>query len=136
MNDEIKPHIEILKNGFDNTAVLMLRIGFERLSTIDVHYSRKENVLFPMLEKHDITAPPKVMWGKHDEIRELLHGSLEILKTKEISKDDLISSAELILQPALKGVDEMIIKEEEILFPMLMDSLSDADWYEIQKQLT
>jgi hypothetical protein len=28
----------------------------------------------------------------------------------------------------------MIVKEEEILFPMLMDALSDADWYEIQQQ--
>jgi hypothetical protein len=38
------------------------------------------------------------------------------------------------LQPAVKGVAEMIIKEEEILFPMSMDALSDADWHEIQKQ--
>ena len=28
----------------------------------------------------------------------------------------------------------MVIKEEEILFPMLMDTLADGDWYEIQKQ--
>jgi hypothetical protein len=56
------------------------------------------------------------------------------LKTAGITKEELIASAELILLPAAKGVAEMIIKEEEILFPMLMDALSDADWYEIQKQ--
>jgi hypothetical protein len=32
------------------------------------------------------------------------------------------------------GVADMIVKEEQILFPMLMDALSDADWHEIQKQ--
>jgi DUF438 domain-containing protein len=74
------------------------------------------------------------MWGKHDEIRELLNGSIEILKTAEITKDDLMASAELILRPAVTGVAEMIIKEEVILFPMSMDALSDADWYEIQRQ--
>jgi DUF438 domain-containing protein len=37
-------------------------------------------------------------------------------------------------QPALKGVADMIVKEEEILFPMLMDALPDADWYEILQQ--
>jgi len=107
---------------------------FNQLTDINKHYQRKEFLIFPYLEKLGITGPPKVMWGKHDEIRELLNGSLEILKTKNITKEELLSSSEIILHPALKGAAEMIIKEEEILFPMLMDSLSDTDWYEIQKQ--
>ncbi len=115
-------------------SVLNLTGLFNQMIDVDKHYQRKEYLLFPYLEKIGITGPPKVMWGKHDEIRELLNGSLEILKTEDITKDDLISSSELILQPAVKGVAEMIIKEEEILFPMSMDALSDVDWYEIQKQ--
>ena len=115
-------------------SILNLIGLFNQLIDVDKHYQRKEFLIFPYLEKLEITGPPKVMWGKHDEIRELLNGSLEILRTKEITKDDLISSSEIIFQPAIKGVSEMIIKEEEILFPMLMDSLSEADWFEIQKQ--
>jgi DUF438 domain-containing protein len=115
-------------------AVLNLTGLFNQMIDVDKHYQRKEYLLFPYLEKIGVTGPPKVMWGKHDEIRELLNGSLEILKTEDITKDDLISSSELIFQPAVKGVAEMIIKEEEILFPMSMDALSDTDWYEIQKQ--
>ena len=115
-------------------AILNLIGLFNQLIDVDKHYQRKEFLIFPYLEKLEITGPPKVMWGKHDEIRELLNGSLEILRTKEITKDDLISSSEIIFQPAIKGVSEMIIKEEEILFPMSMDSLSEADWFEIQKQ--
>lgn len=115
-------------------AVLNLTGLFNQMIDVDKHYQRKEYLLFPYLEKIGVTGPPKVMWGKHDEIRELLNGSLEILKTEDITKNDLISSSELIFQPAVKGVAEMIIKEEEILFPMSVDALSDADWYEIQKQ--
>jgi DUF438 domain-containing protein len=115
-------------------AVFNLTGLFNQIIDVDKHYQRKEFLIFPYLEKLGITGPPKVMWGKHDEIRELLAGSLEILRTKDITKDDLVSSSEIILQPAIKGVYEMTIKEEEILFPMLMDSLSDADWYEIQTQ--
>jgi DUF438 domain-containing protein len=115
-------------------AVLNLTGLFNQMIDVDKHYQRKEYLLFPYLEKIGVTGPPKVMWGKHDEIRELLNGSLEILKTEDITKDDLISSSELIFQPAVKGVAEMIIKEEEILFPMSVDALSDVDWYEIQKQ--
>ncbi|MBE9484201.1 MAG: DUF438 domain-containing protein [Bacteroidetes bacterium] len=114
--------------------VLDLTSKFNQLIDVDKHYQRKEYLVFPYLEKTGVTGPPKVMWGKHDEIREQLKGSLEILNTPGITKDDLVVSSELILKPAVKGVAEMIIKEEEILFPMLMDALSDSDWYEIQKQ--
>lgn len=38
-----------------------LLADLDQLLTIDRHYRRKENLLFPYLEKHDITAPPQVM---------------------------------------------------------------------------
>ena len=107
---------------------------FNQLIDVDKHYLRKEYLLFPYLEQVGVTGPPKVMWGKHDEIRDLLKGSLEVLKTPGITKEELLASAQIVLQPAVKGVADMIVKEEEILFPMLMDALSDADWYEIQNQ--
>jgi hypothetical protein len=123
------------RNGEDfSNAVLKVRGAFNQLMDVDKHYQRKEYLIFPYLEKVGITGPPKVMWGKHDEIRDLIKGSIEILQTPDLTKEDLQVSAEIILLPALKGVYEMTIKEEEILFPMLMDTLADGDWYEIQKQ--
>lgn len=114
--------------------LLQLRGLYNSLMDADKHYQRKEYLLFPFLEKQGITGPPKVMWGKQDEIRDLIKGSIEILSTPELNKEEFLASAEIILKPALKGVDEMTIKEEEILFPMAMDKLSDADWYEISQQ--
>ena len=114
--------------------ILQLRGFFNNLFDVDKHYQRKEYLLFPYLENQEITGPPKVMWGKHDEIRELIKGSLEILTTPDITREELLASAEMVLVPALNGVNEMIPKEEEILFPMALDKLSDADWYEISKQ--
>jgi DUF438 domain-containing protein len=114
--------------------ILELTGLFNQLMDVDKHYQRKEYLMFPYLEKAGVTGPPKVMWGKHDEIRELLKGSLEILRMTDISKAELISSAEIVIQPALKGIAEMIVKEESILFPMLMDKLSNTEWAEVQKQ--
>src|SRR5690625_946387 len=37
----------------------------------DKHYTRKENSFFPIMEKYGNTAPPQVMWGVDDEIRDL-----------------------------------------------------------------
>ncbi|MBW6534940.1 MAG: DUF438 domain-containing protein [Mariniphaga sp.] len=126
--------LEYVKEEYVEDTVLQLKAGFNQLVDVDKHYQRKEYLLFPYLEKIGITGPPKVMWGKHDEIRELLKGSIEILHTPDLTKDDLIASAEIVLIPAARGVAEMTVKEEEILFPMAMDSLSDGDWYQIRKQ--
>ncbi len=115
-------------------SILNLRGLFNNLFDVNKLYQRKEYLLFPYLEKEGITGPPKVMWGKHDEIRELIKGSIELLQTESITREDLLASAELMLHPAVNGVVDMTKKEEVILFPMSLDKLTERDWYEISKQ--
>src|SRR5690606_26814483 len=96
--------LKYVKEEHLEDTILQLKTGFNQLVDVDKHYQRKEYLIFPYLEKTGITGPPKVMWGKHDEIRELLKGSIEILHTPDLTKDDLMASAELVLIPAAKGV--------------------------------
>lgn len=117
-----------------SVEILELRGHFNALFDVDKHYNRKEYLLFPFLENYGITGPPKVMWGKHDEIRELIKGGIELLNTENISPEELAASAEIILLPAVNQVVDMIKKEEEILFPMSLDKLTDSEWFEIEKQ--
>ena len=42
------------------------------LSQALTHYKRKEELLFPHLEAHGETDPPKTMWGRDDDIRGFL----------------------------------------------------------------
>lgn len=118
-----------------NDRILKLRTFFNSLYDIDKHYRRKEYLLFPYLEKEGITGPPKVMWGKHDEIRELLKGSIEALQTEGITRDEFIATVDLLFNPAIKGVEDMTGKEEEILIPMSLDKLTEEQWFEIHKQM-
>lgn len=107
---------------------------FNDLMDVDKHYQRKEYLMFPYLEKKEITGPPKVMWGKHDEIREQLKGCIALLKEPELSKNDLLESLDLIFYPVVKALDDMVQKEEEILFPMAMDVITEEDWWSIHQQ--
>ncbi|MDT8432946.1 MAG: hemerythrin domain-containing protein [Bacteroidales bacterium] len=59
-------------------------------------------LMFPYLEQKEITGPPKVMWGKHDEIREQLKGRIALLKEPELSKNDLVESLDLIFYPVIE----------------------------------
>ncbi len=104
------------------------------LSDVEKHYRRKENLLFPYLEKHGISGPPAVMWGKHDETRALLKRALEAAGGKGTDAAGTRRLVAEVLQPLASSVEEMIFKEENLLFPMSLDALSEAEWYEIYKQ--
>ncbi|MDZ7314805.1 MAG: DUF438 domain-containing protein [candidate division KSB1 bacterium] len=110
------------------------KVHFNRLSDVDKHYRRKENLVFPYLEKLGITGPPVVMWGKHDEVRDLLKAAHEALNAPgEITLSDIESMIEFILKPATAALEEMIYKEEQILFPMCLERFTDGDWQQIDR---
>ncbi len=110
----------------DNKAAISR--AMERLSAIDIHYKRKENLLFPLMEKYGITAPPQVMWGIHDEIRAKLKTVLAELSKTNADHQALDSQTEALIEQ----IKEMIFKEEKILFPMTLDAFNDTDWENIK----
>jgi len=144
-NRELEKIVAKLNDLFEKADELFPAIGNEAyinrvkgllnsLMDVDKHYRRKENLLFPFLEKYEITGPPKVMWGKHDETRDLLKNALNSLDMPANSIDQMKLKIGMNLQPAAKAITDMIMKEEEILLPMTMDKLTEAEWYEIYSQ--
>jgi len=112
-----------------------VRAHFNNLMDVEKHYLRKENLLFPYLEKRGITGPPKVMWGKHDEARAMLKGAMEALVAVDrFTGGEAQGVIQLIVEPASRSISEMIDKEEQILLPMCLDTLTDAEWHAISRQ--
>ncbi len=97
------------------------------LMDIEKHYSRKENIFFPYMEKYDITAPPKVMWGVDDEIRQMMKAFKKMLQSDQTMSAELKESAEEMKTKIL----DMIVKEEKIMLPMLLDVLTEDEWLDI-----
>ena len=118
---EIRSRSKKIENQADMKEVLS---GVEELSKIGIHYKRKENLLFPYMEKHGITAPPKVMWGVDDEIRAAIKEVKELLLTGS----DNVGSIILKLEEMLVKTEEMIFKEENIMIPMLTDVMTLEEW--------
>ncbi len=103
------------------------------LRGIEIHYARKELVLFPFLEKQGFTGPSKVMWGKDNEVRDLLKKAISsVEEIKDIK--DLEPYSKNSLDPLIEEVTGMIFKEENILFPTCLEKLSANDWVEILKE--
>ena len=105
----------------------------EQLRDIDLHYTRKEQLLFPYLERYGFMGPSKVMWGKHNEIRDLHKAALADLE-KVGDKAAAEKYAEEQLNLLIEEVDGMIFKEENILFPTSLEKLQTDDWIDILKE--
>jgi uncharacterized protein len=103
----------------------VLQGHLERLTPIEVHYQRKENQLFPLLETKGFTGPSKVMWELHDDIRDMLKQSK---KRVNESAPAAISSVKALL----KAMRDMVYKEEHILYPAALEALSAGDWAKVR----
>ncbi len=127
--EDVRCELEALKAAPSaderQSAMRGLDKALERLADIDIHYTRKENQLFPLLEKHGITGPTQVMWGIHDDIRSRVKAGRQAAAQ---------SSARVLsahLPETLKLIEDMIYKEEKILFQVSLDTLSDEEFEEM-----
>ncbi len=101
--------------------------NFARFREIEKHYARKENQLFPALEHKGFTGPTKVMWGKHDEIRQLVREADALARARDWKN----------LRGKIKSlggaVKKMIFLEEKILYPTAAKKLGDVEWATIKR---
>jgi len=101
--------------------------AYNKLWQIDIHYVRKENQLFPFLEAKGFDKPSKIMWALHDDIRSLIKFYRSLLDEKNY--EELFDTQELMLN----AVEDMIFKEEKILWPTSLDLLDTEDWIKIRE---
>lgn len=102
---------------------------------LDKHFSKKENIFFPYLERHNIYGPPSVMWSVDDEIRGMAKdfASLTVRPDQGYSgsvRENVKESLQKLRDKSL----EMFFKEEEILSPMMVNELTEKEWAEIKEQ--
>ncbi|MCI5805020.1 MAG: DUF438 domain-containing protein [Clostridium sp.] len=99
---------------------------FERLRQVSVHYAKKGDLLYPHLNvKYKISGPSAVMWTVDDEIRDEL-----ALLAKQRTNDSVWTER---LQAVLVQMEEMIYKEQNILFPNCALNFTEEEWMQIYR---
>ena len=129
-----------------------------KLRSFTVHYAKKGDLLYPLLKvKYDISGPSQVMWTVDDEIRDTL-GELkreltekskgvralkntgedlddeeeEYSRSKAEIAESILNSFFLKNYLAVRNrMEEMIYKEENILFPMCALQFQKEEWIQI-----
>lgn len=94
----------------------------DRLAQIKVHYSRKQNQLYSMLERKGFEHPSKAMWTYDDHNRDLINAARTLLDADR--HEEFLDSLPTIFTDVL----DLISKEETILLPVSLRMISEEEF--------
>ncbi len=95
---------------------------YNQIATVDIRYTRKENQLFPYLEKREWYGPSQGMWKFQDENRKLIKNVRAKIESGQFT--DLKNDIDLMLSELIR----MTQVEEMRLFPIALEILLPEDW--------
>ena len=99
---------------------------YDKLLEIKVHFARKQNQLFPILEKKGFDKPSKIMWSLEDEVENTIKKALKYLDNNKEEK--FLNMQDEVIEI----VEDMMQKEEEILYPTSIDMISEDEFMEMR----
>lgn len=92
-----------------------IRAFIERLGALEVHYLKKENILFPAFEaRYPEYRCVQLMWSIHDDVRRSLRRLRELCE----SSDSLLSELNGEIGKLYFNIHAVIFREECIVFPV------------------
>jgi len=123
--EELKPLIKQVNIEQNNGLIETIGAQFEKLLLFKKHYVLKENLLFPLIEKH---FPQhrclQIMWSFHDDILRNLKEAHEMLLEKRFEKIPFNRLVGMIFFNMLA----IKFREEKILFPVMMAHIPQPDF--------
>lgn len=118
---------EILRKKEERLSVNQWLALFDKLGEINLHFSRKQNQLFPLLERKGFDRPSKVMWTFDNRVRDAVKQARENLEARR--EEEFLASLEEI------GilVRDILEKERDILYPTALKLISREEFVRMRK---
>jgi hypothetical protein len=128
---EMREHIKAINIQVNEIHVQALKKGLIEFERFFLHYTVIENVVFPLLEakwKHHQCV--KIMWSFHDDIRRNVRKLIEFLSNDKIELKEFNSVCGLVFF----NVNTIILREEKIIFPMLLETFTNEQFDGMMQQ--
>lgn len=100
---------------------------FNQLCEVEKHFARKENQLFPYLEKYGWTSPSQNMWAFHDQIRDEIKSIRKLIENKHY--ENIFHNLIMVHN----SLTHLMNVEEVRLLPNALSMLSIDDWKEMRE---
>jgi uncharacterized protein len=130
VQSKLKIHLELFEQEDSTENIYKLAEDINLLLDIDKHFSRKENLIFPYLEKYGIYGPTNNMWRIDDFIRDAIKDAKQQLTSYNGDKKAISEAVQFIIAE----VSSMIYREENILFPMALSHFTEDEWVKIARE--
>lgn len=128
---KIKPTIKEINQEITKGIITQLLESFKELQGIDLHYTVKENILFPVLENNwNDHQCLKLMWSFHDDIRRNLKATINCLEENDFD----LSHFNKVSSKVFFNIHTIIFREEKILFPLMMENIEEDIHDDLLKQ--
>ncbi|GCL67168.1 DUF438 domain-containing protein [Veillonella tobetsuensis] len=123
-NKALDTLIESLKTKVANQSITLEDVNAVR--QVSIHYAKKGDLLYPHLKvAYDISGPSMVMWTVDGDIRDTFGRLAKSATFTESWYEDF--------DAVLTRAQEMIYKEQNILFPLCAENFTAQEWYQIYK---
>ena len=121
-NEKFSKEISDIRGALEKGEDVSKKISDFR--QIAIHYAKKGDLIYPLLKvRYEISGPSDVMWTVDDEIRD----ELAAIDKESNHDEEWINRVQAVLTRA----DEMIYKENNILFPICAVNFTVEEWYGI-----
>lgn len=127
-NDEMRKHLAEVENLLQFPLIKNQWLElYEALLQYPVHYTRKQNQLYPLLEKKGFDRPTTTMWTFDDFVRDEIKAAKRLL---DEDKDDEFLARQ---KDVLAYTRDLMEKEETILYPTSLAMISPAEFEEMKE---
>ncbi len=100
---------------------------YDRLQEINVHFARKQNQLFPVLERKGFDRPSKVMWTFDNRVRDSIRDAHRLLERDE--DEEFLAAQETVLFL----VRDILEKEREVLYPTSLKLITNDEFAKMRR---
>ncbi|QAT41604.1 DUF438 domain-containing protein [Clostridium sp. JN-9] len=135
--ESVNLQIQNLKNRNENTDLFIkLEHLANNILNAEKHHKREEDVLFPELEKRNITGPTRIMRMEHDDLRKRKRLLKETANNVEIMDfNEYKTKVDELSKYIVFHLRDHIYKENYILYPTAIDTLDDKElWAEMKSK--
>ena len=99
------------------------------------HHQREEEAIFPRLVAHGITEPPEIFKEDHVEFKAKKMSLNEIvMHIENKSFQEFLEIVSPLIEFLTKNLEEHIYKEDNILYPMSLQTLDKDEWPAVRKK--
>jgi uncharacterized protein len=127
--DALRPLVARLASNPDQSLFKSLRLSLGELPAMNIHYIKKEHVLFPYFEaRYPRYRCLSLMWSLHDDVREAL-SKLALVLDSTLPGTGRVDArqAGALLGRLFFDAHALVIREEKLLFPLVAGLLSPEE---------